>query len=98
MAVRPGQPPTSPGGFGTPDSITSEAFVRSDLAVKSEWMGEVDRVVTYEVTRPLPAIAGPVGPQVEPGRYLPGGGNQYQLLVPESDRMDFLRVVGVRPI
>ena len=80
------------------DPITSQAYVRNDLAVKTDWKPSVDRVVTYEVVTPLPATVGPVGPQVEPGNFLPGGGQQVQMNVPGPDRMSYLKVVSVRTL
>ena len=73
-----------PGGFGTYDLIPSVHFVRSRLAVKVAWKPAIDRVVTFEVTDPLPADTGTVGPQIDTdaGHYLPGGGSQFEMKVP----------------
>jgi hypothetical protein len=100
MAVAPAQGPDRPGGFGTFDKIDDVAEVRSGLAVKSEWKPDVDRVITYEVTRPLPVKIGPVGPQVDGRacRLLPGRWSQVEMLVPAPERMSYLRVIEVRPI
>src|SRR5690606_8130065 len=76
MALGPGQLPETPGGFGTMDSIADEAYARNQLAIKEAWKREIDRVATYRVTQPLPVLSGPVGPQIDGSRYLPGGGSQ----------------------
>ena len=100
MALGKGQPETSPGGFGTFDNIASVRDVRLYLAVQYAWKPEIDRVVTYEVTRPLPVKIGPIGPQADPHgcRWLPGRWSQLQMTVPGANRIDYLRVVAVRPI
>ena len=67
MAIGGAQTPDQPGSFGTFDRIASVADVREDLAVRSDWKPQVDRVVTYEVVRELPVLIGPIGPQVDPG-------------------------------
>jgi hypothetical protein len=100
MALAPGQPTDRPGGFGTFDRIPNVEFVRLSLAVKMAWKPAIDRVVTYEITTPLPADVGTVGPQIDVpiDRYLPGGGSQFQMMIPAAERMQHLRVVEVRPI
>jgi hypothetical protein len=100
MALSPGQPLTSPGGFGTFDTIPNELYVRNELAVKYGWKSEISGVVEYEVTQPLPVRSGPVGPQIDLGanRYLPGGGSQVNLNVPRTrSRMDYLNVINFVP-
>ncbi|MDB5707002.1 MAG: hypothetical protein JWN66_4118 [Sphingomonas bacterium] len=100
MALGKGQSETSPGGFGTFDNIASVRDVRRYLAVQYAWKPEIDRVVTYEVTKALPVKIGPVGPQADPHgcRWLPGRWSQLQMTVPAPNRIDYLRVVAVRPI
>jgi hypothetical protein len=100
MALAPGQPTDRPGGFGTFDRIPNVEFVRLSLAVKMAWKPAIDRVVTYEITTPLSADVGTVGPQIDVpvDRYLPGGGSQFQMMVPAAERIGHLRVVEVRPI
>ncbi|HMG48419.1 MAG TPA: hypothetical protein VK614_13280 [Allosphingosinicella sp.] len=100
MALAPGQPTDRPGGFGTFDRIPNVEFVRLSLAVKMAWKPAIDRVVTYEITTPLPADVGTVGPQIDvpADRYLPGGGSQFQMMIPAAERIQHLRVVEVRPI
>ena len=100
MALAPGQPPDRPGAFGTFDRIPDAHFVRFALAVKTAWKPAVDRVVTFEITDPLPADTGIVGPQIdgEAGLYLPGGASQLEMKVPAPERIAHLRIVAVRPI
>ena len=100
MAIGGGQTSAQPGAFGTFDNIDKVEEVRSNLAVKRAWKADVDRVVTYEVVRPLPAKVGPVGPQVdgEACRLLEGRWSQLQMQVPPAERMTYLKVVGERPV
>ena len=100
MAMSPGQAATRPGGFGTFDNINDIDFVRNNLAVKQAWKPDIDRVVTYEVTRDLPVNLGPVGPQIDKAAnaYLPGGGSQLEMLIKPAERMNYLKVVGERGI
>jgi hypothetical protein len=100
MALSPGQGTDRPGGFGTFDRIPDVAWVRRVLAVKVAWKPAIDRVVTYEVTDPLPADTGTVGPQIDAAgpAYLPGGGSQLEMKVPAPERIRHLKVVEVRAI
>lgn len=98
MALSPGQPTDRPGGFATFDYIPDTAWVRRVLAVKVAWKPAIDRVATYEVTEPLPADTGTVGPQLDGSTYLPGGGSQLEMMVIAADRMRYLKLVEVRPI
>jgi hypothetical protein len=100
MAIGGGQTPDQPGSFGTFDRIASVADVREDLAVRSDWKPRVDRVVTYEIVRELPARIGPVGPQVDSGlcALLPGRWSQFQALVEKGTLRSYLKVIEVRTI
>ncbi len=100
MAFEPGQPETSPGRYATFDNINGSEDVRQMLAVRAAWKPKIDRVVTYEVTQSLPVQVGPVGPQVDPGLcvLLPGRWSQAKLLVPDAERMQYLRVIEIRSI
>lgn len=100
MAIGGEQSAERPGSFGTFDNIDEVEDVRSGLAVRVEWKPEVDRVVTYEVTQAVPVRVGPVGPQVDGRscRLLLGRWSQLQMLVPADRRMEYLKVVGIRPI
>jgi len=100
MAIGGAQTPDQPGSFGTFDRIESIEDVREDLAVRSDWKPEVDRVVTYEVVRELPVLVGPIGPQVDPGlcALLPGRWSQFQARVEKGTLRSYLEVLDVRPI
>lgn len=100
MALAPGQGTDRPGAFGTFDRIPDVAWVRRVLAVKVAWKPAIDRVVTYEVTDPLPADTGIVGPQIDADgpAYLPGGGSQLEMQVPAAERVRHLKVIEVRAI
>ena len=65
-----------PGRFATFDEIQDVQYGRQKLAIKDSWKPTLDNVVTYEVKRPFKVYAGPVGPQVDNGKYLRGGGTQ----------------------
>jgi hypothetical protein len=100
MAIGGAQTPDQPGSFGTFDRIGSVADVRDDLAVRSDWKPQVDRVVTYEVVKELPVRIGPIGPQVDPGpcMLLPGRWSQFQALVEKGTLRSHLKVLEVRTI
>lgn len=100
MAIAPTQTPDMPGSFGTFDLIRSSADVRDNLAVRLAWKPKIDRVVTYEVVRPVPVKVGPVGPQVDPDNcaLLEGRWSQFQALVERGTFITYLKVVDVRPI
>jgi hypothetical protein len=100
MAIGGAQTPDQPGSFGTFDRIGSVDDVREDLAVRSDWKPEVDRVVTYEVERGLPVRIGPIGPQVDPKMcvLLPGRWSQFQALVEKGTLRSYLKVIEVRAI
>ena len=100
MAIGGAQTEQMPGKFGTFDDIRSVKDVRKYLAVRSDWKPQVDRAVTYEVVKPLPVLIGPIGPQVDPGtcRLLAGRWSQFAMQVEPSTRMQYLRVLAVRPI
>jgi len=100
MVIGGTQTEQMPGKFGTFDDIRSVKDVRSKLAVRSDWKPAVDRAVTYEVTKPLPVLIGPIGPQVDPGtcRLLTGRWSQFAMQVDPATRMQYLKVLAVRPI
>jgi hypothetical protein len=97
MAIGAYQSPAQPGGFGTFDDIVHVEDIRTGLAVKQAWKPLVDRVVTYEVIRTLPAHVGPIGPQLDDRtcRLLPGRWSQIEMLVPREKRMRYLRIVSI---
>lgn len=94
------QTPQQPGGWGTFALIDSVEEVRQHLAVQRRFKEQIDRVVTYQVTQPMPVLIGPVGPQVdsEACALLEGRWSQFQMIVPWNQRMDYLQVVEVRNI
>ena len=101
MAMSPGQPNTSPGGFGARSKIHKKAEVRNKLAVKSAWKNDISHLVEYEVIKPLPVKEGPVGPQIDhrSGKYLPGKADQVNFDIPKgASRMDYLRIIEVSPL
>ena len=100
MAIGGAQTPDQPGSFGTFDRIGSVEDVREDLAVRTDWKPQVDRVVTYEVVRGLPVRIGPLGPQVDPKMcvLLPGRWSQFQALVEKGTLRSYLKVLEVRAI
>lgn len=100
MAIGGAQTPDQPGSFGTFDRIGSVEDVREDLAVRTDWKPQVDRVVTYEVVRELPVKIGPIGPQVDPKLcvLLPGRWSQFQALVEKGTLRTYLKVLEVRAI
>ncbi len=65
-----------PGKFGTTDDIPNAAYGRQKLAIKEAWKPTLDNVVTYRVKKPFDVYEGPVGPQIDGGTYLKGGGSQ----------------------
>lgn len=100
MALAPGQSEKAPGGWGTFDYIADVQDVREFLAVTHSFKPSIDRVVTYEVTRLLPVLIGPVGPQVDTQscEYFPGRWSQFNMLPPWNERIDYLKVIEVRTI
>jgi hypothetical protein len=100
MAIGGTQTELMPGKFGTFDDIRTVRDVRTKLAVRSDWKPIVDRTVVYEVIKPLPVLIGPIGPQVDPGscRLLAGRWSQFAMQVEPNARMQYLRVLSVRPI
>ncbi|MDR0299913.1 MAG: hypothetical protein LBI13_07560 [Streptococcaceae bacterium] len=103
MALSKGQPVNRPGNFATnSNTIENVDYVRNNLAVRSDWKPNIDRVVQYKVKEgmTLPVKEGPVGPQIDltTNTYLKGGANQYQIAVDNKDIMKYLDVVSVRNI
>ncbi|WP_209347581.1 hypothetical protein [Pontixanthobacter sp. CEM42] len=96
MAFSPGQADDHPGGFGTFDKIDSVEEVREDLAVLFTWKEDVDRVVTFEITKPTLVLVGPIGPQVDPVKckLLHGRFSQFQLLMAPGERKDYMKAIS----
>ncbi|MFC0229133.1 hypothetical protein [Serratia aquatilis] len=99
IALSSDQKVTTPGNFGTFDDINNVSYVRNELAVKEGWKKDVSKVTTYEVTKPINVFEGPVGPQIDGGKYLSGGGSQIQLLLKREDnKMLYLNPVNTKEI
>jgi hypothetical protein len=100
MAMSPTNADTAPGGWGTFDNIEDVEDARQFLAVTTGFKAQIDRVITFEVTKPLTVWIGPVGPQVDAGTctLLPGRWSQFNMLPAWNERMNFLKIVEVRPI
>lgn len=103
MAVEEGQinPATGqvdrPGAFLSDDPITSVGQVRNDLAVRDDWKSNPTHVQEYEIAPGTQVQSSTVGPQTNPdGTYLPGGGNQTQVL-PQSGQYPSDVLVPVGP-
>lgn len=96
MAFSKGQTNEQPGGFGTFDKIDSVEEVREDLAVLFTWKEDVDRVVTFEITKQTLVLVGPIGPQVDPVKckLLHGRYSQFQLLMGRDQRKDYMKVIS----
>ena len=65
-----------PGQFATFDEIPNKQYGRDKLAIKETWKPSLDNVVTYQVKKSFDVYEGPVGPQIDGNKYLPGGGTQ----------------------
>jgi hypothetical protein len=100
MALAVGQATDAPGGWGTFDYIADVEDVREFLAVTHAFKANIDRVVTYEVTRMMPVLIGSAGPQVDTQscEYFPGRWSQFNMLPAYDQRMDYLKIVEVRAI
>lgn len=94
MAFSAGQDNQHPGGFGTFDRIDSVEEVREDLAVMLAWKEDVQRVVTFEITKETLVLVGPIGPQIDQVacKVLPGRYSQFQLLMAPAERSQYMSV------
>ena len=102
MAVENNAQKNEIGNFGVKERISSEDFVRNNLAVKDEWKETCNKIRKYEVREngKLRVNEGPVGPQIdlEKNVYLPGDLTitQYELfnhVNKSADRQDFVRMI-----
>ncbi|WP_084605588.1 RHS repeat-associated core domain-containing protein [Psychromonas aquimarina] len=73
-----------PGQFGTQDNIVNTEYGRQQLAIKEVWKPKLDNVVTYRVNKEFDVYEGPVGPQIDNGKYLKGGGTQITFSEPKK--------------
>jgi hypothetical protein len=84
MVLSSGQPNTSPGGFGTFDTIPNQEYARQQLAIRSDWKPDVSQVQRYRIPGgdPVRIQESIVGPQYDPGsgKLLVGGGSQLEIL------------------
>ena len=83
MVLDKKQPTEWPGGWALIDEVPNRAFVRNDMAVKSNWKNDCGKLVQYRI-KPgveLNAEAGPIGPQIDlwTDTYLAGNMNLIQL-------------------
>lgn len=74
------------GSWATKDQIQTEADVRENLAISSEWKGRSGMpmyVVEFTVKPGVGVREGTVGPMFDSkmGSVLPGGGHQVQFMV-----------------
>lgn len=100
MALSQDQPIDRPGGYGTFDNIATPSIARDALAIRTDWKPTLDKIVIYEVTKPLPANIGPIAAQIDPKtcRLLPGKWSQIEFLVPARDRMNYIRPLEERKL
>ena len=98
MALDRTQPSNRPGGFSTEEAIPDLAFVRQQLAVKSDWKSDDLVVQRYRIAPGTRVQRSTVGPQVEvDGTVLPGGATQIEILRPPGTRPgDFMTPIGPR--
>lgn len=84
MVLSEGQPVSAPGGFGTFEPIPNQNFARNNLAIRTDWKGDVSRVQRYRIPddgQPFRIQESVVGPQVDPLLgTLPGGATQLEIL------------------
>lgn len=98
-----------PGSFAVDAAtdIPSVEFVRDNLAVKHFFKPDIGYVQEYEIIKPIEAVKGPIGPQLDLDleRVLKGGENQIEFKFPDVrdadgniikyvNRMDWLKPVG----
>jgi Hemagglutinin repeat len=94
QAIADGKPAV--GAFSTPDSVTSVADVRTNLAVTDTMKPGTDLLIQPVATtgKPMVIVEGQIGPQ-EPSTQYPGGGNQTFYDYPAgATRTDYVKPVG----
>lgn len=77
------------GGWATFDDVKSASYARNELAITSEMKTDVSYVIEVELTRPVNAKVGIVGPQGGAA----GGGNQIHFVAMPEDRSSIFRYV-----
>lgn len=91
MAMAPGQ--TTPGGWGTPNIIPDEAYVRNQLAVTPGFKPTIGSIQRWGVPEGAWIQYGITGPQTYGGITYPGGAPQIQIL----NYADRARLIPIGP-
>lgn len=88
-AIQEGDTSKAFGGWATFDEVPNQSYARNRLALTSDMKADVSYVVEVEITYPINAQVGVVGPQGTAA----GGGNQLHFLLPKKARGSAFRVV-----
>jgi fibronectin type III domain protein len=72
----------NPGQYASKEAITTIKELRQKLAVKEAWKptSEIPTLRAYKVKTPLRVRSGIIGPQIDNGVKLQGGGHQYEII------------------
>ena len=72
----------NPGQYASKDPISTIKELRERLAVKEAWKktSDIPTLRAYKVKSSLRCRSGLIGPQIENGVTLPGGGHQYEII------------------
>lgn len=72
----------NPGQYASKNEISTIKELRENLAVKEAWKKAEKQptIRAYRVKVPLKSRSGTVGPQIDNGKNLPGGGHQYEIV------------------
>jgi hypothetical protein len=88
-AIEKGDASRAFGGWATFDDVPNQAYARNQLAITPDMKPNASYVIEVEITQPVAAKVGVVGPQ---GTAL-GGGNQLHFIVQPADRSSVFRYV-----
>lgn len=77
------------GGWATFDNVPNQAYARNQLAITAGMKGNVGYVIEIEITKPINAHVGVVGPQGS----ATGGGNQLHFILQAADRSGAFKYV-----
>jgi len=77
------------GGWATFDEVPNKSYARNQLAITAEMKPNIGYVVEVEITKPINAKIGIVGPQ----DAVKGGGNQLHFFVTAADRSEVFRYI-----